>query len=150
MAVDADGELEHDYFLHLAARSLGIPWVAWHQWRRSLRSGLEEKDEPTEAPEQESKDDQQTLWVAALEDYSLPGEKSDIALLVLQALLIHGGLTAEELRLVIPVIGDSNILVALRNAGLIENRDGQFTCLAAAYPAIRSGLITAGFPKDQL
>ena len=69
---------------------------------------------------------------------------------MLHALLIHGGLTAEELREVVPVVGESNVAYALRNAGLIENDDGCLRILPAAYPSIRDGLVTAGFPADAM
>ena len=38
LAKGKDGELENAYLKRLAARSFGIPWVAWHLWRVSLRS----------------------------------------------------------------------------------------------------------------
>ncbi len=37
MELNSSGELKSDYLKKLAAHSLGIPWVAWHLWRRSLR-----------------------------------------------------------------------------------------------------------------
>ncbi|GAB3684870.1 hypothetical protein [Salinisphaera aquimarina] len=160
MAEDDDGQLKHDHFTGLAARSLGIPWVAWHIWRSSLRSsadadestGAEDRpDDETEAPKKVHPDDEQTLWVVALEQFSLPaGDDAEPALLVLQALLIHGTLSVAELRDVVPVVGESTVLSALVRAGVVEQTRGQLRCTPAAYPAVRSGLSTAGFSMDRL
>lgn len=38
LASDSKGARSHRYLKQLAARSLGIPWVAWTMWRESLRS----------------------------------------------------------------------------------------------------------------
>ncbi len=35
---DDEDNLKHDYLKELSAQSLGIPWVAWHLWRKSLRT----------------------------------------------------------------------------------------------------------------
>lgn len=170
MALDNNGELKHDFFIQLAARSRGIPWVAWRLWRRSLRSGTEDPNEIDSAEKfaedkSQSKNtakngkrsliSEQTLWVAALDDFSLPNKNDDTALLVLHALLIHGSLTPQELRQVLPLVGESNVLSALANSGMIERQPGQdgesdqVRCFAAAYPAIRSGLQTAGFGSNE-
>ncbi len=141
-----------DYFKPLAARSQGIPWVAWHLWRRSLRSGVpvEEVVELAEETAVASETEQETLWVAALEEFSLPGKESQTTLLVLQALLIHGSLSLTELNLVLPLSDQNAAVAALTKAGFIEKVGHQLRLIAAAYPAIRSGLKTAGFPLDGL
>ena len=36
-----DGALANNYLEELAARSHGIPWVAWHLWRNALRTGID-------------------------------------------------------------------------------------------------------------
>ena len=43
--VKDDGAPASDFLEKLAARSLGIPWVAWHMWRRSLRTDRVPEDE---------------------------------------------------------------------------------------------------------
>lgn len=145
---------DSDYFKPLAARSQGIPWVAWHLWRRSLRSGIPEEEVAALAEESAVATpvvtDQETLWVAALEEFSLPGKDSQTTLLVLQALLIHGSLSLTELNLVLPLSDQNAAVAALTKAGFVEKIDHQLRLIAAAYPAIRSGLKTAGFPLDEL
>ena len=139
-----------DYFKKLAARSLGIPWVAWHQWRQSLRSRAQNADEavPGESPKPMA--EQQTLWIAELEEFTLPSRHEPDELIILQALLIHGALSLEELESVVPVSRVEGISHALLGAGLVERRDGQFRCRPAAYPSVRAGLSAAGFPIDEL
>ena len=38
LALDGEGELEHEFLAELVARGFGIPWVCWHLWRRGLRT----------------------------------------------------------------------------------------------------------------
>ena len=149
MAVDEDGKLKNDYFQTLAATSLGIPWVAWHLWRRSLRS--ENGDAPADADQAINQQlDDQTLWIAALDEFRLPGSSRQAALLVLQSLLIHGELSESDLATTLPAQGLSALLPALRTAGFIERDGDSYQCHPAAYPSIRSGLSAAGFAVDRL
>ncbi len=142
---ESGSKLGSDYFAKLAARSLGIPWVAWQLWRRALRLG----------PSQERRDeqkfpDEQTLWLSELDDFRLPRHDVNVALLTLHALLIHENLTSEQLDLVTPSLDASNVLPSLVEAEFIESHEGRYRCVPAVYPAIRSRLIDAGFPKDTL
>ena len=41
LALKDDGALCSNYLEELAARSNGIPWVAWHLWRNALRTGID-------------------------------------------------------------------------------------------------------------
>ena len=135
------------YFQRLAAQSRGIPWVAWWMWRDSLRSAADD-DESQEAVD--STDGRRTLWVAALEEFALPARHEPDELLVLQAVLIHGGLDAEELGRVVPTMRSAGIVQSLLKAGVVERHEGRFRCRAAAYPAARRGLVAAGFPVAEL
>ena len=148
-----DGRPKDDYLRILAGRSLGVPWVAWHIWRRSLRSdGDAAPAADAKAVLASDKDEtpgEQTLWVAALDEYVLPGKNERAALLVLQALLIHGPLSAGHLRLVLPLVGESNIVSVLVKAGFVARAGDLFACRPAAYPAIRAGLASAGLPPDR-
>ncbi len=142
---------KNDYFQKLAAHSLGIPWIAWHIWRRSLRHDREEGD--TEAVEGETETGiraPETLWITGFEELSLPSQHRQSALLVLHALLIHGALTAQTLRLVVPLVGESNIVSALLTAGFVEREGDTVRSRPAAYPTVRAALASAGFPMDTL
>ncbi|MEO7916031.1 MAG: hypothetical protein ABIR16_00180 [Dokdonella sp.] len=159
MALDDRGTPHNDYFQTLAATSYGIPWVAWQLWRRSLRAengdlSVEAVDsikaDPVSAGSISKDLDEQTIWIADLEEFKLPGSAKDAALLVLQALLIHGELTASELAQVLPELGTAAVLPALRSVGFIERDGDDYRCHPAAYPSIRSGLSAAGFALDKL
>ena len=150
----SDGTPKDEFLRSLAGRSLGIPWVAWHMWRRSLRSDEEHTPAADAAAMVSSDEDEQsseqTLWVAALEEFVLPGANEQAILLVLQALLIHGSMTEAHLRLVLPIVGEFINLPVLVKAGFVARDGDRFACRPAAYPAIRSGLETAGLPLDRM
>ncbi len=159
LAVDDEGKPQSEYFQTLAANSLGIPWVAWHLWRNSLRS-----DEDTESGEAEERDsgaaesgavdklkpDKKTLWVAALDQFTLPNGGGQGSLQVLQALLIHGQLSAQELQRVLPTLGETHVLPALIATGFVSRDGDLLRCQPSAYPSIRSGLRSAGFSMAAL
>ena len=149
MAIDDHGKLQNDYFQTLAATSLGIPWVAWHLWRRSLRA--ENGDlHVNEHDAIDQKLDEQTLWIAPLEEFRLRDSSRESALLVLQSLLIHGELSEAELAATLPTQGIAAVLPALRTAGFIDRDGDVYQCHPAAYPSIRSGLSAEGFALDRL
>ncbi|QDT14393.1 hypothetical protein [Alienimonas californiensis] len=164
---DAPNGAATNYYRTLAARSLGVPWVAWDLWRRSLRSenlshrqaeqdaaagngaaanGADESASPPDDPER------QTLWVAALEEFTLPARHEPDALLMLQSLLIHGPLTEAELFATLPALqcGGAGVLSALAGAGFVSRSGNRVACAPAAYPSVRAGLSASGFPLDTL
>ncbi|QDT03077.1 hypothetical protein K227x_14570 [Rubripirellula lacrimiformis] len=142
----SDGESANSEFLTtLAARSLGVPWVAWHLWRSSLR--VAPKDNQKIAKQFP---DEEALWVAQLDDFHLPKNHVSNALLALHALLLHNSLTADELSIVLPSVDESNLLVALVAAEFVERDGDAFYCSPTAYPTIRQALADAGFPLDRL
>ncbi len=143
--LSGQGSERDEFFEKLAALSRGIPWVAWHLWRQALRS-----NDDADMPTANDHDHRQTLWVAALNELALPGNHPQVALLVLHALLIHGSLTAEELHLTTPVDGRTAIIASLLRSGFIERSGDDLRVRTAAYPSIRSGLVSAGFPKVNL
>lgn len=156
-----DKEEDGNYFKILAATSSGIPWVAWHLWRNSLLTQnddteVEEIDdaEQTNAEKEDASaiEDagQQTLWVAALQEFSLPNSDKGLALLVLHAILIHNEITAEHLVQVLPDIRPLNAVPLLKRAGIITQKQGVLSCNPQAYPAIREGLTASGFPLGVL
>ncbi len=146
---DEDGGGDSEFFARLGARSRGIPWVAWHLWRRSLRRDRGDGSDETTA-KAIVEPGEETLWIAALDELVLPGEHPQSALLVFHALLIHGTLTIAELHRTVPAIGQSNVVSALVMSGFLERDGDGVRCRAAAYPAIREGLNKAGYPKDGL
>lgn len=147
-----DGAADSEtYFRTLAAHSLGIPWVAWHQWRLSLFRGREASLSDGGATVDDAAGDSgETLYVGDFDRVILPGMHPQTALLVLQALLIHGPMTLDEIRAAVPLVAQPNIVPSLAATGFVEWNDGAVQCRAAAYPSVRAGLVDAGFPVDRL
>lgn len=142
---DAKKKISDDYFATLAAHSLGIPWVAWHQWRGGLKIGPEADSRIKQKFPKEK-----TVWVAEMAELPVPGDNMDAGLLMLQSLLIHDRLTPPELNQTIPGIQRSNVLSALLEAKVVYRDGDSLRCAPAAYPAIRNNLSAAGFPTDKL
>lgn len=151
LAGDDDGEPINAHLRQLAARSGGIPWVAWHLWRASLKVSVGEEplsDRATRA----TAGDVRTVWVVGVDDLVLPVSNQDRSLLALQALLIHGGLTPDQMDAVLPTTGEPNMLAALVTSGhlLYDQSSGQHRVSPTAYPAIHKALKAAGFPTGAI
>jgi hypothetical protein len=69
---------------------------------------------------------------------------------VLHALLIHGGLTGDQIVQTVPLVTYTHVLASLERSGLIDKVDGLYRCRPAAYPVIRDGLNNSGYPVDIL
>jgi hypothetical protein len=80
----------------------------------------------------------------------LPSRSDQNALLVLHALLIHGGLTQDQIVQTVPLVSYTHVLASLQQAGLIDKTDGFYACLPSAYTAIRDALNNNGYPVDSL
>lgn len=150
----SDSTSHIDYMSDLANKSLGIPWVAWNIWRASLRRMSEQTPAGTEKNPKANISNTdaaaQTLWISELKDFTLPDRHDQRALLVLQTLLIHNGLSREHIELTIPISQYSNVLPALVKSGMVDKVGDLYHCVPTAYPAIRNGLRSAGFPMDVL
>ncbi len=143
----AKGGLANDHLVKLAARSRGIPWVAWHLWRASLRS--ERKSEDLENGGDPG-NDERTLWVVDPTEIDLPARDRQEFLLVLHALLLHGGMTLEELQLTLPGNAGDFAAAGLIGFGFVELDGERFRCRPVAYPEIREHLAAAGIPVGNL
>ncbi len=152
-----DCEPDCNYLAELAARSHGIAWVAWHLWRKALRTGIDAGDgQPGGAqggrPAARAASGhgagagERTFWIADVPDPALPPHHEDDALLVLHALLIHGGMDQPELLSVLPDGTATETLPALLRAGFVEQHGGRVRLLPSAYPATRRALLADGFP----
>ncbi len=128
-----------DFFRTLAGQSRGIPWVAWHMWRRMLRTDEGKCDDDDVGGTR-----RETLWVTALEELVLPGDRPRETLLILHALLLHGEMSTADLRAVLPIVGESVVPAALVMSGFVQRNGDRLSIRPEAYPAVRSGLETAG------
>lgn len=140
-----NGQPKSEFLAVLAAKSFGIPWVAWHVWRSCLRVVPEEREQIKQRFPNE-----RTVWVASPADFTLPSAQAASALLILHALLIHGTMRADELQLALPSIVSSNLLSGLVISGVVKRDDDTFACSPVAYPMVRRALASAGYPLDRL
>ena len=126
-----------EYFTELRLESLGIPWVAWTIWRSSLftteKRGLSD-----------------AIWVRHPVTPDPPDTDERESLLILHALLIHGGLHPQDLRTVLPIVGNVTVLAMLQRIGLVEMRGERLQVTAKAYPTVKSALEDDGYPGDGL
>lgn len=132
-----DETLSHEFFLRLAGYSLGIPWVAWQMWRSVL--WIEDH-----APEAAS--ERQHFWVSPLEELVLPGDYPREFLFALHAIALHGALAPAALDQVLPEGASTDMVATLVGSRLTEFQNGRLQLQPEAYPAVRSGLRSAGFP----
>ncbi len=151
LACNDDGEPHNAYLRQLAARSGGIPWVAWHLWRASLKVSVGE-DPLSDRAAGATADDARTVWVVDADDIEMPPSNEDRSLLVLQALLIHGALTPAEIEAVLPTTGEPDMLAALVSSGHLrrEPGSGRHRIRPTSYPAVRKALQAAGFPTGAM
>lgn len=153
---NGEGETEVSAFMtELAKRSMGIPWVAWHLWQDSLHLATAVEGDAVEAAEVETDaskevDDRDIIWVTDILPPSVPSRTDQNALLVLHALLIHGGLTQDQIVQTVPLVTYTHVLASLLRSGLVDRTDGVYRCRPAAYPVVRDGLNNSGYPVDSL
>lgn len=173
LATKEGGVLANNYLQELAARSHGIPWVAWHLWRSALRTGIDASQaskvdaqknafetQPNPHPEADVSagvcpqngvhGDERIFWITGVPDPDLPHHQDDNALLVLHALLIHGALDRVDLLSVLPDATAAEVLPALLRNDFIERQGDRLAVKPSAYPAARRALLTAGFPVGDI
>jgi len=151
---------KHSGFLKdLAAYSRGLPGVAWALWRLALRAEPEtevaasEESETAETAESGHQAAARSIWVTGwdmIKPPSVPQVMPPAAGLVLHALLLHGGLDAENLVRVTSLDADSvcQILHLLARAELIEDVPRGWSVTALGYPNVRRHLSGQGLPVD--
>ena len=125
----------------LAAHCRGQLGLAWHYWRARLCD---------EAPEGESPD---TLWLAeSLDEATLPGEVGEESVLLLHALLLHGGLDEALLPEVLP-FSHARALSGLRQLqrrGVVSCDAGRWRVAPLGYMSVRRLLEERTYLVDAL
>jgi hypothetical protein len=146
---EADHEVPLDkrsgqFLQRLAARSRGNPLVGWAMWRQSLQIANDE-DIEEEAQEAAAADRGRTIWVRPWSQLSFPEippgtDRHD--LMVLHTLLLHDGLPADILDLLLPLSLGAIMerLYRLRAVGLIKIEDGLWRVTLLGYPAVRQAM----------
>lgn len=125
------------YFRQLALESIGIPWVAWAIWRRSLFTT--KRDELSDS-----------VWVRHPTTPDPPETDEREASLILHALLVHGGLPPGWMREVLPLVGADTVIAMLQRKDLVEIREDRLHITPEAYPSIKIMLEDASYPGDGL
>lgn len=133
-----------NFFKTLAGRSLGIPGIAWHMWRDMLR--LDDLEGASDGSQGEHSAQRQTFWIAAMDELVLPGDYPRDLLFALHALCLHGTLTPQQLIAAVPDNSGAAMIPALRGSKFIQFESGELSIRPEAYPAVRAGLLSSGFP----
>jgi hypothetical protein len=149
-----------DFLKYVAAYSLGIPGIAWAVWRCSLSFAITvEEDAKETARKAESEGDKNCaypIWVKPWSQLNLPEVPnqwpSHPLLMVLHALLIHGGLWSRVLPEILPLspVEIMEHLYFLEVAGLLESDQGFWRVSPLGYPAVRRALMSEGYLTDGL
>lgn len=146
-------------FRLLAARCRGNPGLAWHYWRKQLRSEpdqdqkdrCDDDEDSCPARERAGQIANDIVWVAQdLVTPALPIEADEDVAFVLHALLLHRGLTTDLLALQLPVARTriASQLLRLQALGLLVRHDAWWHVAPLAYSTVREYLDTRGYLID--
>lgn len=149
-----------NFLKYLAAYSRGIPGIAWAIWRRSLYLAMEQEVEEEMDGHGDGQPqaigDKNTIWVKPWHQLTWPSipnlpERPQL-LLVLHALVLHGGLWGDMVEEVLPFAPMEvlDYLHLLEASGLVEPDQGFWRVAPAAYPAVRQALQSEGYLTDAI
>jgi len=143
----------------LAAHCRGNPGLAWHYWRQRLRAEAEPQAQddgmdltsgmPTRDAGEQACDD--IVWVAQEDDApSLPTEANEDIAFALHALLLHRGLTTNQLALLLPSprARIASQLLRLQALGLLVLERDLWQVAPLAYPTVREFLRVRSYLTD--
>jgi hypothetical protein len=143
-----------DFLGRLAGHSRGIAGVAWGIWRQSLETA-ESEGVATRLEEADAAAERSVIWVrpwSRIHRPTLPADAGLPELLVLHALLIHGGLPDGAMSEVLAALGARVVMVlqSLAAYGIIEEHHGRWQVTPVGYPAARAALESEGLLVDWL
>ncbi|SEQ39570.1 hypothetical protein SAMN05421693_12813 [Ectothiorhodospira magna] len=135
----------------LATHCRGNPGLAWHYWRKQLRSEPqhdqqnreEEQDGARSAGQRAGQPPDDIVWVVRdVEPPALPADTDEDVAFVLHALLLHRGLTTDLLALLLPIprARVASQLLRLQVLGLLVREDERWQVAPLAYPVVREFL----------
>jgi len=154
------GAGQSNFLRYLAAYSRGIPGIAWAVWRRSLYLAMEQEAEEKEADQGDGQPKatrgEKTIWVRPWQQLTWPSipnlpERPQL-LLVLHALMLHGGLWERIIQEILPFAPMESLeyLYLLEASGLVELDQGFWRVTPAGYPAVRQELQSEGYLTDAI
>jgi hypothetical protein len=151
---------QSNFLKYLAAHSRGIPGIAWAIWRRSLYQAMEQEAEEKEADQEDGQTKatggEKIIWVRPWHQLTWPSipnqpERPQL-LLVLHALMLHGGLWERIVQEILPFAPMESLeyLYLLEGSGLVELDQGFWRVTPAGYPAVRQELQSEGYLTDAI
>ena len=145
------GPVEVTGFLkHVAAHSRGNPCIAWAIWRASLQSRAGEEQNAAEDVVGFHGD---VIWVKPWSALKFPAPKTKWThptLMMLHALLAHGGLPLPSLQRLLPFDAGKTTQIAhlLLAANVVKEERAQWDISRLGYPAVRQILNGEGYLAD--
>jgi hypothetical protein len=146
LTVPSDEKEASAELVQLACHCRGNVGLALEYWRSRLRTEPEvDPSQPEARTEMEQKREagERVVWVApGMSGPTIPSQKDDSPMLVLHALLIHGGLPEALLAELLPLSHARcmSVLLALRGAGVVQWDEGCWRIGGLAYAAVRGVL----------
>lgn len=146
-------------FRQLAAHCQGNPGLAWHYWRKQLRSEPETEQQDRAEVRETGGTTQNTdgpgssdnVWVAQdVETPPMPAEADEDVAFVLHAILLHRGLTTNLLTLLLPSprARIASQLLRLQALGLLTRDGERWQVAPLAYSTVREFLRVRRYLTD--
>lgn len=146
LAVPSDEKEASAELVQLACRCRGNVGLTLEYWRTRLRTepeGDASQPEARKEIEEKREANERVVWVAPeLSEPTLPSERDDGPMLVLHALMMHGGLPEVLLPELLPLSQARcmAVLLGLRSAGAVQWDRGRWRVSPLAYAAVREVL----------
>lgn len=134
----------------LALHCRGNLGTAWSYWRNRLRS-VPEADHAGSNVTTEEQKTHSKIWISSdLVEPDMPLDGAEDIALVLHALLIHNGLSADLLAAILPLSTSHvfSILLRLQAAELICCREETWQVVPLGYATVRRFLVARGYLAD--
>jgi hypothetical protein len=149
----ADGDISN-LLTYLASQSRGLPEIAWSLWRESILR-FDPKMLADTAVKAAAGKPERTIWVPSWGQLTLPelpSKPGHLILFLLHNLLLHAGVPADVLPLLMPFSSSETQrgLRELETRGVIELDEDRWRVTAAGYVSVRHALNDEGFLVDSL
>jgi hypothetical protein len=149
-----EGGQQRKEFVELAAHCRGNAALAAAYWRKRLRFRPYEENAPDSTSAEEAAGEplaDEAVWVSGMPtDPDLPSENTEELLLLLHAMLLHGGLP-EHLAATLLPFSETRcriLLSRLHQAGLARLAHGRWQVREAAYASVRRSLSGRDYLTD--
>lgn len=155
----SEDEQDLPEFRQLAAHCQGNPGLAWHYWRKQLRSEpepdqqdrAEGRESGTSPHETDGLGSSDNVWVSQdVETPPMPAEADEDVAFVLHAILLHRGLTTDLLTLLLPAprARIASQLLRLQALGLLTRDGERWQVAPLAYSTVREFLRVRRYLTD--